>query len=367
MRLSEGATADDARHMRRALRLAERGAGQVAPNPKVGAVVVQDGAVVGEGWHARYGDAHAEVMALRAAGELARGATVYVTLEPCNHHGNTPPCTRALIDSGVSRVVYAVADPNPIAAGGAATLHAAGIATLGGLLQREAELQNTLFLGATRRATRPFVTLKMALSVDGALVGGTRARTQLTGAASVRAVHAMRAEHDAVAVGIETAITDDAELTVRHGVSPRVAPTRVVFDRRARLPLDGALVRTAAAVPVVVVTEGSAPAAEAALRERGVTVIPSRSLPEGLAALRSAGLRTLLVEGGAGFASALMDARVVDRLITFQAPVLLGAGALSAFAALDPASAARVRLQLQRRRAVGHDLMTEYEVGFRDS
>lgn len=364
MRLREVVNADDARLMRRALRLAERGAGQVAPNPKVGAVIVKDGVVLGAGWHARHGEAHAEVMALRAAGDGARGATAYVTLEPCNHHGSTPPCSRALIDAGIARVVFAAHDPNPVASGGAEALRAANIEVQGGVLQQEAERQNALFLGAVNLVSRPFVTLKLALSVDGALVDRSRARAQLTGPTSVRAVHAMRAEHDAVAVGIGTVLADDAALTVRYAPAPRIAPTRVVFDRRARLPLHSALVRTAGSIPVVVLTDGSVPSAEAGLRDRGVTVISCTSIAESVTALRSAGIRTLLVEGGAGIASALVEARMVDRLITFQAPVLLGAGALSGFATLDSASAVRVRLDLQQRRAAGRDLLSVYAVGY---
>lgn len=352
--------------MRRALRLAERGAGQVAPNPKVGAIVVQGGAIVGEGWHARFGDPHAEVMALRAAGERARGATVYVTLEPCNHHGKTPPCTAALIAAGVARVVYAVADPNPEATGGARRLAEAGIVVEGGVLQDEASDANALFLGALSVHSRPFITLKLAVSLDGSIVGVSRARAELTGAESRRVVHALRAESDGVAVGIGTALADDPALTVRHAPAPRRAPTRVVFDRTARLPLDGALVRSARETPVLVLTDGSRQDAEAALRARGVTVLPVASATQGLAALRDAGLRTLFVEGGAGLASALMEARMVDRLIIFQAPVLLGAGALPAFAALSTADAASVRLELRQRRNVGRDTMSVYRVSFGD-
>lgn len=350
--------------MRRALRLAERGAGQVAPNPKVGAIVVQDGVVVGEGWHARFGDPHAEVMALRAAGERARGATVYVTLEPCNHHGKTPPCTEALIAAGVARVVYAVADPNPEATGGARRLAEAGIAVDGGVLHEEASDANALFLGALSVRSRPFITLKLAVSLDGSLVDASRARAELTGPESRRVVHALRAESDGVAVGIGTALADDPALTVRDAPAPRLSPTRVVFDRTARLPLGGALVRSAREIPVLVVTDGSRPEAEAALRARGVTVMAVPSATQGLTALRDAGLRTLFVEGGAGLASALMEARAVDRLIIFQAPVLLGAGALPAFAALSTAEAAAVRLELRQRREVGRDTMSVYRVSF---
>ena len=351
--------------MARALELAARGGGWVSPNPKVGAVVARGDRVIAEGWHARYGEEHAEAMALRLAGAEARGATAYVTLEPCDHQGKTPPCSHALIDAGVARVVYAVDDPNPVAAGGAARLRSAGIEVHAGVLRAEAAELNAPFLFAAAGATRPFVTLKLALSIDGAIVDASRRRAWLTGPESRRLVHEMRADADAVAVGIETALADDPELTVREVPAPRVAPTRVVFDRRARLPLEGALVRTAASIPVVVITDGSRPDGEQALRARGVRVMVAEGLPQALDALRATGVRHLLVEGGAGLASALVGAGLVDRLITFQAPVILGAGALSAFAALIPdpnagSPGAPMRLDVMSRQEVGPDLMTRY-------
>lgn len=349
--------------MQRALELAHRGAGQVAPNPLVGAVVVRDGLVVGEGWHERYGAAHAEVAALRAAGEAARGATVYVTLEPCHHHGKTPPCTHALRDAHVARVVYAVADPNPLAAGGAAWLRAQGIQVDDGVCEREGRDLNADFLFCQHNTARPFVTLKVALSIDGALVDASRQRAWLTGVESRAAVHALRAGSDAVAVGIGTVLADDPLLTVREGLAPRLAPRRIVFDRRARLPLESALVATARDVPVTVITDGSDAHAEQRLHDAGVGIRAVASLAAGLRGLRMDGVRHLLVEGGASLASAFMAAGFVDRLITFQAPVILGAGALPAFAAL-PAQAvdSAPRLRVVARRVCGTDLMTTYAV-----
>lgn len=353
----------DESFMRRALALALRGAGQTSPNPTVGAVIVRDGNVIGEGWHARYGTAHAEVVALSAAGSAAKGATIYVTLEPCAHHGKTPPCAGALLAAGVRRVVFAVDDPNPIAAGGAEWLRAAGVEVMGGVLQAEAAELIAPFLFTVRNYDRPFVTLKLAVSIDGAIVDASRERGWLTGAESRRAVHALRASSDAVAIGIGTALADDPALTVREGTPPRVAPLRVVFDRRARLPFDSALVRTASEVPVVVFTDGSAPAAEQQLRERGVEVQSVETLVQALTVLRRRGVHHLLVEGGAGLASAFMQAEVVDRLITFQAPVILGAGALPAFAAvpMQQASSAQ-RLRVVARELFGQDLMTTYAI-----
>jgi len=357
-------SAVDARWMRRALELGERGAGQVAPNPKVGAVLVRDGVLVGEGWHARYGEPHAEVVALRAAGEAARGATAYVSLEPCNHHGKTPPCTEALLAAGVARVVCAVRDPNPVAAGGLERLRTAGVEVTAGVLQGEAEVANAPFLFAARGGARPFVTLKLALSIDGGLVDASRRRGWLTGPEAQRAVHALRAQADAVGVGIGTVLADDPALTVRAAPPPRVPPMRVVFDRAARLPADSQLARTAQECPVVVVAApGADRARRRALEACGVTVIEATDWGSGLAALRARGIRHLLLEGGAGVAATAMGAATVDHLITFQAPVILGRDLLPPFGALPAQPAASApRLRVLARRAVGGDLMTVYEV-----
>ncbi|MEO7520192.1 MAG: bifunctional diaminohydroxyphosphoribosylaminopyrimidine deaminase/5-amino-6-(5-phosphoribosylamino)uracil reductase RibD [Gemmatimonas sp.] len=353
-------TTADERFMRRALELAHRGSGWVAPNPKVGAVLARDGEIIAEGWHAQFGHEHAEAMALRLAGHAARGSTMYVTLEPCDHQGKTPPCSVALIEAGVARVVYASDDPNPVARGGAARLRAAGVSVSAGMLRESANEANAPFLFAAHGASRPFVTLKLAVSIDGAIVDATRQRSWLTGSEARAAVHALRADADAVAVGIDTVIADDAELTVRDARAPRVAPVRVVFDRRARLPLSSALVKTATAPPVVVLTDGSNPEREGALEATGVVVLRADGFDRALAALHTRGIRHLLVEGGAGIASALVAKGLVDRLITFQAPVILGQGALAAFAFLPPAPGGPRRMHVVTRRELGHDLMTVY-------
>jgi diaminohydroxyphosphoribosylaminopyrimidine deaminase / 5-amino-6-(5-phosphoribosylamino)uracil reductase len=358
-----GFTPDDVRFMRRALALAEQGAGQVAPNPKVGAVIVRDGAIVGEGFHAHYGEAHAEVHALRIAGELARGATAYVSLEPCNHVGKTPPCTDALIGAGITRVVYATRDPNATAAGGAERLAAAGVIIQGGLLEAEARLRNAPFFHAARGADIPFVTLKLATSIDGAIVDATRKPGWITGPDALNAVHHLRAEADAIGVGIGTALADDPLLTVRLAPAPRVTPRRVIFDRRARLPLGSHLVRTAREIPVTVVTDGSQPTREAALAERGIQVLVAPLVREAFRALRDQGVRHLLVEGGSVIASDLLDAGLVHHLVIFQAPVILGTGAVPAFAAYPSQGAAMApRLRVLERRVFGDDLMTRYAV-----
>ncbi len=354
--------------MRRALALAQRGRGQVAPNPLVGAVVVNDGTVVGEGWHALYGGPHAEVAALTAAGDRARGATVYVTLEPCNHTGKTPPCSQALINAGVARVVYAAADPNPVAAGGAQLLAEHGIQIVAGVLRDAAHEQNAPFFYHARGATRPWVTLKLALSLDGAIADHTRQPGWITGRAARQAVHKLRASADAVAVGIGTALADDPQLTVRSGKLPRTAPARVVFDRRARLPVNSKLVQTVRETPVIAVVHHEAQneaesARRTALQSHGVTLMPAQSLTHALDLLHTAGIHHLLVEGGAGLASELLGTNLVDRLVIFQGSVILGGGALPAFAALPPQTVAEAkRWHVVSRRAFGNDLMTIYAV-----
>ncbi|MGH7632905.1 MAG: bifunctional diaminohydroxyphosphoribosylaminopyrimidine deaminase/5-amino-6-(5-phosphoribosylamino)uracil reductase RibD, partial [Gemmatimonadaceae bacterium] len=212
--------------MRRALALARRGWGQTAPNPLVGAVIVRDGRTVGEGYHARYGAPHAEIMALRAAGEGARGATMFVTLEPCAHHGHTPPCADALLAAGIVRVVVAARDPNPVAAGGVERLQAAGVTVDVGLEGAVAQEMNAAFLHAFS-AIRPWVTLKLAVSLDGAIADAAGRSRWITGERARRVVHRLRAQSDAIAVGIGTVLADDPALTVRDAPAPRVAPLRV--------------------------------------------------------------------------------------------------------------------------------------------
>jgi diaminohydroxyphosphoribosylaminopyrimidine deaminase/5-amino-6-(5-phosphoribosylamino)uracil reductase len=329
----------------------------------VGAVVVRDGAIIGEGWHAVYGGPHAEVVALEAAGERARGSTVYVTLEPCAHAGKTPPCTDALIRAGVARVVCAVSDPNPIAAGGARLLEEAGIEVAFGLEEAEALELNAPFFHALTSA-RPFITLKLATSIDGAIADASGQSRWLTGERARRYVHRLRAGHDAIAVGAGTAIADDPSLTVRSGRHPRVPPTRIVFDRRARLPLESRLVRSAPDVPTLVVVADASSRDARALADAGVHVIESRELGESLGKLRSLDVRSILVEGGAELAGALLAEALVDRMIIFQAPVVLGAGARSAFAHVPAHSLPDAsRWRVIARRMIGQDLMTVYAPG----
>jgi diaminohydroxyphosphoribosylaminopyrimidine deaminase/5-amino-6-(5-phosphoribosylamino)uracil reductase len=351
--------------MRRALALAERGWGQTAPNPMVGAVVVRDGIAVGRGFHAKFGEAHAEVAALGEAGERARGADMFVTLEPCNHQGKTPPCVDALIAAGVKRVVAAVRDPGRESGGGAERLRAAGITVELGMEEAATRELNAPFFFAASGATRPWVTLKLAVSLDGGIAGAPDlpgAPRWLTGEAARKYVHRLRAGSDAIAVGIGTALADDPLLTVRHGRRPRVAPLRVVFDRSARLPLSSRLVKSARKVPTLVMTDQADVAAAGALEAKGVLVERAPDILGKLELLHRRGVRSLLVEGGSIVAGALLGAKAVDRLIIFQAPVLLGPGALPAFSGLGEFE----RLAVIERREFGEDLMTVYATKLND-
>jgi diaminohydroxyphosphoribosylaminopyrimidine deaminase/5-amino-6-(5-phosphoribosylamino)uracil reductase len=346
--------------MRRALELAQMGWGQTAPNPMVGAVVVRNGEIVGEGYHTRFGAAHAEIEALRAAGDRAEGATVYVTLEPCAHVGKTPPCTNALLAARVARVVIAARDPNPTAAGGAELLRAGGIEVTSGVVESEARELNAPFFHAFAEK-RPWITIKLAVSLDGALADASGRSRWITGEAARLVVHEMRAGSDAIAVGIGTALADDPSLTVREVPAPRVAPSRIVFDRAARLPATSVLARTAREVPTIVIAESPPVARVHALEGLGVRVIDASSLRVALDALGDAGVRSLLVEGGARLAGALIGTGTVDRLVIFQGSAIFGAGALGAFAFVPPTEIERApRWRSLEHRELGADTMTVY-------
>lgn len=332
----------------------------MSPNPLVGAVVVRDDTIVGEGYHAAFGREHAEVAALAQAGERARGSTAYVTLEPCAHHGKTPPCTTALVDAGVTRVVVATRDPHPVAAGGGDVLREHGIEVVVGVCEQEACDLNAAFLHAAT-SPRPWVTLKLAISVDGALADHTRKTGWLTGPESRAEVHRWRSQFDAIGVGMGTVRADDPALTVRDAKAPRVPPVRVVFSRSGRLPVTSALADTAREIPVLVMAQEVDPAYEVTLHQYGVELVPATSLREALRVLRTRGVQSILIEGGARLAGALLFEGLVDRLIVFTAPVVLGAGALNAFL-LAPSQRAdsAPRMRVIERQAFGDDLMTVY-------
>lgn len=313
--------------MSRAVALALRGWGRVAPNPLVGAVVVREGRVLGEGWHAEFGGPHAEAAALSRCAD-PRGAALVVTLEPCNHHGKTPPCTEALMAQGIARVVIAGRDPHPVAQGGAEQLRAAGIAVEIGLGAEEAAAANAAYLWSTVRQDRPFVAVKVAASLDG-FIADVEGRSQwISGPAAHEFVHWLRAGFDAIAVGRETAVRDDPQLTVRGAVTPRVPPARVVFAGRGPLPATLRCLDPAGGGPAIVVTQPAVAAVRrAALGPAGVRLLEAATPAAGLQALREAGVRALLVEGGGTLVGNLLEADLVDRVYRITAPVWLGAGA----------------------------------------
>lgn len=324
---------DEAALMRRALRLCERGRGRVAPNPPVGAVVVRGGRVVGQGWHHAYGEPHAEALALARAGRLARGATLYCTLEPCDHHGRTPPCTEAVIAAGIRRCVIALRDPHRIVDGrGLHRLRAAGVSCDVGVLADEvtAAMRGYL-LAQTER--RPRVTWKVAMTLDGR-IADRRGRSQwITGPAARQRGHAMRATADAVLVGLGTVRADDPRLTARLPGRRSPQPLRVVCDTHLRIPLGARIVSGSLARSTVIACGREAAASrERALRSRGVEVwrLPlSRGHVSPLAvarALAAAGRHEVLMEGGAMLGSAWLRAGLVDDLAIFVAPRVLGEG-----------------------------------------
>ena len=309
----------------------ERGAGGTpSPNPHVGAVVVANGVVVGSGHHERAGEEHAELGALREPGARAKGATLYVTLEPCNHQGRTPPCTEAVVAAKLARVVISCRDPNPhVTGGGVERLRAAGLQVDVGC--REAEGRR-LIAPWTKFVTTgmPYVTLKQGLSLDGRIASRSGASKWVTGPEARARVHVLRAQNDAVVIGIGTALADDPRLTVRDAPGP--SPLRVVFDTKLRLPLTGQLVQSAREVPTWVVCTTDAPSsAEEQLVERGVEVLRAPASAEGridpIAALRllaARGIVAAMIEGGAELAGSALAGGVVDELHAFIGPILLG-------------------------------------------
>jgi diaminohydroxyphosphoribosylaminopyrimidine deaminase/5-amino-6-(5-phosphoribosylamino)uracil reductase len=327
-------SADDERFMARAIEISRRHAGLTDTNPSVGCVIVKHGEIIAEAVTAIGGRPHAERQALEIAGEAARGATAYVTLEPCSHFGRTPPCANALVDFGVARVVVAVDDPDERVSGrGYEILRNAGIAVETGLLRRESERELAGYL--TRKLKkRSHVILKIAVSSDGMIGRIGQGQVAITGPEARRAVHELRARCDAILVGIRTAIADDPELTVRLPGLEQRSPVRFVLDRRLELPLSSKLVKTArdvatvaAVVPPVENDEAFASRRQV-LEAAGVEVLQAPTLEAFLMALGDRGMSELLVEGGAFAARAFLDAGLVDRILLFESPIIVGEGGL---------------------------------------
>ncbi|HWH33669.1 MAG TPA: bifunctional diaminohydroxyphosphoribosylaminopyrimidine deaminase/5-amino-6-(5-phosphoribosylamino)uracil reductase RibD [Egibacteraceae bacterium] len=353
--------------MRRALELAERGRHTVSPNPLVGCVLVAGGDVVGEGWHQRAGQAHAEVLALAEAGERARGAVAYVTLEPCAHTGRTGPCADALVAAGVSRVVAALADPHPLAAGGARRLRAAGVDVALGVCEDEARAQNEVFLHGVATG-RPFVTLKCAVSVDGRIAAADGTSQWLTGPAARSLAHELRARADAVVVGSGTVLADDPALTVRLPGYAGPQPLRVVLDGRARTSASHRVLDGEAPVLVGVRPEAEGGAADK-LRDAGAQVVAlPRDADGGLGALLDElwrrEVRSVLVEGGARVLGAFLGAGLWDRLVVHVAALLLGEAGRPALVGDGIATLAGApRLRLERVEQAGDDVVCTYRPG----
>ena len=352
-------SSDDHRHMARALQLAARGMETTTPNPRVGSVIVRDGVVVGEGWHRKAGELHAEALALQAAGPRARGATAYVSLEPCSHHGRTPPCADALIGAGVARVVAAMKDPDPRVAGeGIGRLNAAGIVTEVGLLEAEARELNVGFVSRMTRG-RPWVRVKMATSLDGKTALANGVSQWITGPAARRDGHRWRARSCAVVTGIGTLKDDDPRLTVRDVPAER-QPLRVVVDSRLRIGLDAKILEGGGVI-VATATDDAAKARALEAAGADVWVLPDANGKVELAALARRlaehGANEVLVEAGINLHSALIAADVVDELVIYLAPHLLGDAArgmvrLPGIERMDQ----RVDLQVRDVRSFGPDL-----------
>ena len=352
----------DTEHMAHALRLAARGLGRTWPNPAVGCVLINQGVIVGRGWTQPGGRPHAETMALAQAGDSARGATAYVTLEPCAHHGKTPPCAEALIAAGVARVVSALQDPDPRVSGqGHAMLRAAGIDVTENLLKSEATRANAGFL---KRVTQglPFVTLKLATTLDGRIATASGESRWITGPAARRATHAMRLNHDAVLIGAGTARADDPDLTVRE-LGAAHQPVRIVMDSRLSHNPESRLGQTARQHPVWMIHGPDAPAkARAAWTGQGAILFEvacengSLNPRAALQSLAGHGLTRIFCEGGGTLAAALIRAGLVDDLALFTAGALIGADGQPALATLNlTALKDAPRLTLRETKTIGPD------------
>lgn len=356
--------------MHAALALAARGLGRVAPNPAVGCVIVKDGSVVGRGWTAPSGRPHAETEALEAAGSFAKGATAYVTLEPCSHHGKTPPCAEALVSAEIARCVVAARDPDRRVDGkGLAHLEASGVDVAFGICRNEAEDLNAGFI-LTRKLGRPLVTLKLAASLDGRIACANGHSKWVTGALARRDVHLARATHDAVMVGGNTALKDDPRLDVRLSGLGEQSPLRVVLNGRGRIDHDQDLIKRAKDQPTCLITgDDRDKDALAHYVSAGVEVVqvPRANggfldLNRALSELANSGVTRLLVEGGGGLAAALVQQNLVDRIIWYGAPSVVGSDGIAALGPLGLQDMGNAPRFLWRSSTVlGDDLRQEFE------
>ena len=324
--------AEKKRYMTAAIRLARKGRGMVSPNPQVGAVIVQGNKIVGSGYHHFYGGPHAEVYALKKARERARGADLYINLEPCCHHGKTPPCTDALIKSGIRRVFIGISDPNPLVSGrGIRKLRKAGIEVETGILQKECRLLNEAFIKYITRKI-PFAVLKLAATLDGKIATATGDSRWISGDDARRLVHRLRSEADAVLVGSGTVLADDPQLTARHySGAHRKNPVRIIVDSRLRTPLSSQVLRTAHEIKTIIATTQQAPKSKIAkIKQCGaeVLVVPSRNnrvdLKRLMRHLAAQGIAYVLIEGGSELSAAALHDGIVDKVLFFYAPKIIG-------------------------------------------
>lgn len=365
-------TDDDLSYMQIALSLARRGLGQVWPNPAVGCVLVRDNRIVGRGWTQPGGRPHAETEALMRAGDAARGATAYVTLEPCSHQGKTPPCAQSLIDAGIARTVIALGDPDPrVDGGGIALLERAGVDVELGLCAQEAEALNVGFLHRIRDS-RPTITLKTATTIDGRIATQSGASQWITGAGARAAGHLLRATHDAILVGSGTAIHDNPSLTCRlPGMADR-SPVRIVLDGRMRLPLTHRLVTTAREVPTWMValrprspdqTERRKAYVSAGIEMLEVDMDDNGNpdLAQALKEIASRGVTRVLIEGGGQVAAAFLREQMVDEIVWFRAPCIIGGDGIAAVAGYGvDALTEATRMRRIDVRKLGDDVVERY-------
>ena len=355
-------------YMKAALRLARKGLGLVSPNPMVGAILVRGGKIIGNGYHRFYGGPHAEVYALEAAREKARGSDLYINLEPCSHFGKTPPCVDALIAAGIRRAFIGMQDPNPLVAGsGIKKLRAAGIAVETGMLEQECRQLNEAFIKYITRKN-PFVYLKLAATLDGKIATAEGDSKWITCDASRALVHRLRSEVDAVMVGIGTVIKDDPLLTARLKTGAGENPLRVIVDSRLRMPPGSKLLKTARAVPTIIATtDNSALSRQAALKKIGVEILTTTArkgrvdLGQLMKKLGKRGVSTVLIEGGSELSAAALQAGIVDKVLFFYAPKITGgthAPAMVGGAGINKISAA-IRVRDIRYKRVGDDILVE--------
>jgi diaminohydroxyphosphoribosylaminopyrimidine deaminase/5-amino-6-(5-phosphoribosylamino)uracil reductase len=361
-------TTTDIVYMQQALRLAREGMGFVSPNPLVGCVIVKDGEVVGQGYHQRFGGPHAEVHALQAAGRRARGAVLYVNLEPCCHTGKTPPCVDAILDAGVGRVVAAVHDPNPlVAGGGVARLQQAGLAVTVGVCEAEARELNEAFYKYVTTG-RPFVTLKCAMSLDGKIATRTGASQWITSPLARQEVHRLRHASDAILVGIGTVLQDNPLLTTRLPDQQGVNPLRVIVDSTLRLPAQARVATvTSDCRTLVATTARAAPAQQRRLAEQGLEIVVLPAYDDGrvdvealLAYLGQRQIASVLVEGGASLNATLLQRRLIDKVLCFIAPKIIGGDGLSVIGACGIERMDQViGLRASSGRSVGEDFLVQ--------